>query len=110
MIYIGKWLVFSPIFRRAMAASASMTGGFFWIIVVNCKGLRWRRAPRKYAPEKTLYNRWKRMRRIPGTRFLSMKSAPNWMGRPRHSLVNAAFTNHESRERKKARIIGPVKR
>ena len=30
------------------------------IIFVNRNGLRWRDAPRKYGPAKTLYNRWKR--------------------------------------------------
>ncbi|WP_264779015.1 transposase, partial [Gluconobacter sphaericus] len=30
------------------------------IIFVNRNGLRWRDAPRKYGPYKTLYNRWKR--------------------------------------------------
>ncbi len=30
------------------------------IIFVNRNGLRWRDAPKKYGPAKTLYNRWKR--------------------------------------------------
>jgi len=30
------------------------------IIFINRNGLRWRDAPREYAPAKTLYNRWKR--------------------------------------------------
>jgi transposase len=30
------------------------------IIFINGNGLRWRDAPREYAPPKTLYNRWKR--------------------------------------------------
>ena len=30
------------------------------IIFINRNGLRWRDAPRKYGPHKTLYNRWKR--------------------------------------------------
>ena len=30
------------------------------IIFVNRNGLRWRDAPRKYGPAKTLYTRWKR--------------------------------------------------
>ncbi|MBS1086002.1 transposase [Gluconobacter sphaericus] len=30
------------------------------IIFVNRNGLRWRDAPREYAPHKTLYNRCKR--------------------------------------------------
>jgi transposase len=30
------------------------------IIFINRNGLRWRDAPRKYGPAKTLYNRWKR--------------------------------------------------
>ncbi|GBR39001.1 transposase [Neoasaia chiangmaiensis NBRC 101099] len=29
------------------------------IIFANRKGLRWRDAPRKYGPHKTLYNPWK---------------------------------------------------
>jgi len=38
--------------RRALSA----------IILFNINGLRWRYAPRKYGPAKTLYNRWKRWR------------------------------------------------
>lgn len=30
------------------------------IVFVNRNGLRWRDAPQKYGPHKTLYNRWKR--------------------------------------------------
>jgi transposase len=82
-----------------------MTGGFCCIIFVNRNGLRWRNAPREYAPAKTLYNRWKQLRRIPGART---KSAPNWMGRLRHLLVNVAYINDELRERKTERVTGPV--
>ncbi len=34
------------------------------IIFINRNGLRWRDAPSEYGPHKTLYNRWKRWRRV----------------------------------------------
>jgi transposase len=55
---MGRLRPYFPMSRgRARVDDRGVLSG---IIFINRNGLRWRDAPKKYGPHKTLYNRWKR--------------------------------------------------